>query len=97
MSDIQTTVHLHGDEGMAIHRVQQVGDAIDVIKAMSNEGLHGSKDTRYAGWIPNVVIEDYLNKNGLTLRRFMQERKEHIPRILNDPAYADLRVWRGRI
>lgn len=86
----------HGDEGAVIVREQFVGDIRDDCIARANEGLHGSKEFRHVARIPNVVIEHYININGITMREFIRN-PEHVKRMLNDPALADFRIAPGRV
>lgn len=96
MSDITTRYFDHGDEGAVIVRHQVVGPTIDAIKEMHNTGMHGTRDMRYLGSVPRIVIEAYCQQRGITLRQFVAE-PEHKRAFLNDPAHKDFRVWPGRV
>ena len=76
--------------------VQDCDPIAEYTKALHNEGLHGSSDMKHAGFIPDVFIEKYCNDNGVTFHEFMANR-EHIRRVINDPALAAFRVWPGRV
>lgn len=74
--------------------VQDCDPIAEYTKALHNEGLHGSSDMKHAGFIPDVFIEKYCNDNGVTFHEFMANR-EHIRRVINDPALKAFRVWPG--
>lgn len=91
---VQTSYKLEEDR-IVVTRSQNVGAIVDRAKALSNEGFHGRPDARVMASIPGVVIEHYLTLQGKTLRDWMTDpglRKK----FLNDPDYADLRIWKGR-
>lgn len=96
MTDITTRYIDHGDEGAVIVRHQVVGPALDAIAELHNSGMHGTKDTKHVASVPQVVIEDYCTRRGITLAEFVRNR-EHQRAFLNDPAHAAFRVWPGRI
>ncbi len=75
---------------------QELVDTLDYCKARHNEGLHGEKDFKLAATVPAVLIEDYCFRNGITFREFMHNR-EHTRRLLNDPALAGFRIWKGKV
>lgn len=96
MADIETRYFDHGDEGGVVVRHQHVGSAVDTCKELHNIGMHGSKDVKHVASVPVVVVEHYCNVNGITLREFSQN-PEHKRRFLNDPAFADFRIWPGKV
>lgn len=65
-------------------------------KARHREGHHGSKDMRLAASIPLVMVEKYLNDNGVTFREFAGS-PEHKARLLGDPKLAHFRIWPGQV
>ena len=69
---------------------------VERAQAMHNEGLHGSKDMRLAASVPVVIVEKYLNDHGITLQE-LGRSQEHQRRLLNDPALAHFRIWKGRV
>lgn len=92
---VSTRFHLE-DGKMVTQRTQDCVPIAEHTKALHNEGLHGSSDMKHAASIPMVFIEDYCNRNNLLFSEFIQN-KEHMRRLVNDPALAHFRVWRGRI
>jgi hypothetical protein len=96
MDDIRTTWHDHGAEGAVIARQGLVGGVVDMCKELHNSGTHGSKDVKHLASVPRLVVEHYCTVNGVTLAEFMRN-KDHIKRLLNDPAFADFRVWPGQV
>lgn len=95
MSDLQTKIHLDGDK-MVIQNTQDATPYFERNQALQNEGHVGSSEFRYAGSIPDIVIYDYMIKNGVEYQEFMGN-PVHIKRILNDSDYSKTRIWTGRI
>lgn len=89
---IQTKYHNNG----VIERVQDVEPILNDCIERHNAGMHGSGDMRHAARIPNVLIEDYLNRHRISFDEFMNN-DEHIRNLLNDPALSHFRIWKGRI
>jgi hypothetical protein len=88
---------IEADEGrLNVTRTQDCTPIAERTKALHNEGYHGSSDFKHAGSIPFIFFEDYCNRNNLLFSEVMTN-KEHLRRILNDPALAHFRVWKGKI
>lgn len=51
---------------------------------------------RHAAKIPASVIENYIQAKGITFQQFMAN-PAHAREMLNDPALAGLRIWKGRV
>lgn len=94
-SDLRETWH-EVDDGFVVAREQDVAAIVDNCKAKQNEGFHGTKDMRLLAQVPHVVVEHYLNINGVSMREFIAN-PEHMKRILNSPEFSDLRVWPGKV
>lgn len=92
---VATRFHLDGEQ-MVTQRTQDCTPIAEHAQALHNEGLHGSSDFKHAAKIPLVFVEDYCNRNNLQLSEFMQN-KEHIRRVVNDPALAHFRIWKGKL
>lgn len=90
------TSYREEDDKIIVQRQQNVGAIVDYAKACHNEGFWGRPDARVVATIPQVVIEHYLNVRGKTLRDWTSD-PELRKQFLNDPDYADLRIWKGRI
>lgn len=84
------------NDRIVIVQEQNVGAIVDDCKARSNEGFHENGLGKHVARIPNVVVEHYLNVNRITLQEFMRD-DTHMRRLVNDPAFADLRIWQGTI
>lgn len=84
------------DGRLIVRRTQDCTPIAEQTKALHNEGHHGSSDFKHAGRIPFIFFEDYCNKNRLTFAEVMSN-KEHLKRIMNDPALAHFRVWKGKL
>lgn len=96
MSDLQTKFH-HDDDGrLVIENVQDCTPIAEYAKSRQREGLHGSSEMRLAGSIPLVMVEKYCNDNGITYPEW-SGNKEHIRRMLQDPALAHFRIWPGKL
>lgn len=92
---VQTVVALE-DGALVTGTIQDATPIAEVTKALHNEGHHGSSDFKVAAEIPVVFVEEYLNRNGITLQDFLRSQ-EHKRRLLNDPALSAFRIWKGRI
>lgn len=84
------------DDRVVVSLTQDCADLAEMTTAMRNEGLHGSSEMRLAARIPDIFIEDYCYRSGITYEEWVQN-PEHIKRVLEDPALATFRVWPGRI
>ena len=84
------------DDGFVVQRSQNVSSIVDYAKARHNEGHHGLKDFKLMAVVPVLVVESYCTVHQITLREF-NGNPEHIRRIVNDPAFADLRVAPGKM
>lgn len=76
--------------------VQDCTPIAERAQAMHNAGMVGSSEVKHAASIPMVMIEKYCNERGVTFQEFMQN-KSHIRFMLNDPALAAFRIWKGRV
>ena len=66
-------------------------------KAVHNTGYQGpSGEMKWAARVPDVMIEAYCNRVGITLAEFTRSQ-EHKKRLLGDPALADFRIWKGQV
>lgn len=97
MSEVATRFHYAAAEDVtAIERVQDCTPILDDATERRHSGLVGSGEMRHAARIPMVVIEQYCNEKHISFAEFMQN-KEHIKRMLNDPALAGFRIWEGAV
>ena len=94
----ETIIHRHmdGNGTLTFETVQDCTGSAERAQRMHNEGVHGSSDMKLAATIPNVFIDDYCNRNNITFHEFIKNR-EHIKAILNDPALAYFRIWKGKV
>lgn len=95
MSEMHTQIHVK-DGQMVVSQTQDCTAIAEWAKAQHNAGFVGSSEMRHAARIPDVFVEKYINDHNITFAEFMNN-KEHIRRVLNDPAMAHFRVWKGRI
>jgi len=95
MSGMQTNLHAQGDK-LVIENVQDCTPIAEYTKARQREGHHGSSEMRLAASLPLVMVEKYCNDNNISFTEW-SANKEHIKRMLNDPALAHFRVWPGKV
>lgn len=95
MSALQTNLQVR-DGQMTVKRTQDCTPIVEHTKALHNEGIHGSNDMKHAASIPFIFIEDYCNRHNILFSEFMGN-KDHMRALVNDPALAHFRVWKGRI
>lgn len=93
--DLETRFHFH-DGNMTVERIQDCDPIAEYAKAAHNQGHHGSSEMRHAAKIPNVLIEHYCNRHGITYHEWIAN-PEHIRRMLNDPDLAAFRIWKGKV
>lgn len=93
---VTTTVAL-SDGNLVTGTTQDCTPIAEHTKALQNSGFEGpSNDVKLAASVPFVFVEKYLNDNGITMQELARSQ-EHQKRLLNDPAIAHFRVWRGRV
>lgn len=95
MNGLQTRIHVK-DGRMVVQNTQDCTSIAESAMARHNEGLHGTSELKHAARIPMVMVEKYLNDNNITFAEWSQN-KAHIRRMLQDPALAHFRIWKGRI
>lgn len=93
--DIDTSIAVE-DGNLVVGRFQDCTPIAEFAKTLQNEGGHSSSDFKYAAKLPYVMIEAYCNTQGITFADFMSQ-KDHIKNMLNDPALADFRIWKGKV
>ncbi len=92
---VVTTVALQ-DGALVTGTTQDCTPYAERAQAMHNAGHTGSSDMRLAASIPMVLVERYLNDHAITLQE-LGRSPEHQKRLLNDPALAHFRIWKGRV
>lgn len=95
MDLVTTGLRLDG-ENLIERRSQDVEPILEYAKDMRNLGQVGGSEMRHAAKIPKVVIENYIQRAGITMHEFMAEEK-HIKAMLNDPDLSGFRIWQGRV
>ena len=60
----------------------------------ANGAFNKKQDMYYAGSIPHVLIEKYCREKGMDFATWMREGYK---RMLNDPDYSNLRIWKGQL
>lgn len=96
MTEVHTRFLEGAEHEFAIVRTQDVEPILDYTKAMHNVGAGNGADLKHAAEIPMVFVEAYLARTGVTFNEFC-ESPDHVKAVLNDPALADYRIWKGRV
>ncbi|MEY4429856.1 MAG: hypothetical protein RLZZ182_2545 [Pseudomonadota bacterium] len=84
------------DGNLITGTVQDCDPIAEYAKAKHNAGMYGSSDMKHAASVPRVFVEKYLNDAGITYAEFAASQ-EHKRRLLNDPAIAHFRIWKGQV
>jgi hypothetical protein len=85
------------DGNVIVARSQDVEYSLERAKALHREDLTTTAmGDKLAAILPLVLIEAYINNNGITMQDFMREPR-HTKAMLTDPALSDFRVWKGAI
>ena len=87
--------HPDKDETVVVH-TSDFGDMLDMVSALRNEELTGSKDMKLMAVLPGIMIEQYCFVNGVSWAEFFQDPK-HVKALCNDPDNAYWRVAPGRV
>jgi hypothetical protein len=95
MNGMQTRVHVQ-DGQMVVQATQDCTPIAEYAKAQHNQGMHGTAEFKHAARIPSVMVEKYLIDNGITYSEWAGN-KEHIRRMLQDPALGHFRIWKGAV
>lgn len=95
LSHVATKFHFH-DGNMTVERSQDCTAILEHAKAMQSAGQVGGTEMRFAGTIPDVIVEAYCNRKGIDYREFMTN-PVHIKAVMNDPDLKGFRVWEGRV
>jgi hypothetical protein len=84
------------DDLMVVKSMQDVQPILQTVKEKVEVGDVGTKDMKHAATIPMVIIENYMNRVGLTFQEFLRD-KEHIKCLLNDKSLEGFRIWKGAV
>lgn len=97
MSGVATRLHRGSDGTLTFERTQDCEPILERNKALQNDGdgYSPSRDLRRVASIPNVVIEKWLNEDGINL--FDPAHADAVRRKLNDPEWRHLRTAPGQV
>lgn len=90
------TRFIEQDGRLVIGRSQDCTPIAEDAKRRQNAGEFGSGDMRHAARIPNVIVEAYMNKHGVTFEQVIAD-PVHMKRIVEDPDNSMFRIWKGRL
>lgn len=91
MGDIHTEFHFDdANSRLLVNRVQDCEPVMEQAKKIARE-LTPSKDVRHVARIPKVIVEQYCNRNNITLREWLID-PSHADRMLKDPDLAYFRT-----
>ena len=88
--------HFDGLGGLSFESIQDCDPIAHHCAELRATGKTGSKEMKHAAEIPEIFVTKYINDNNITFREFMVN-KQHIRRVLNDPALKAFRVWEGKV
>lgn len=88
--------HMDGQGTLTIEKVQDCTNIAEYCKSAHNENRHGTNDMKLAAKIPEIMVETYCQNKGISFHEFCGNN-EHVREMLNDPALAHFRIWRGRV
>lgn len=95
MDLIVTGVAVDG-QNIIERRSQDVEPILEHVKSLQGIGAVGSSEMRHAAKIPKAVIENYIQRHGISFHEFMAN-DDHIRNMLNDPDLSGFRIWKGRV
>ena len=95
MSEMLSTMALDEDK-IIVSSVQDAQPILDFCRDKRSSGKVGSSEMKHAASFPQVVIENYMNRTGVSWGEFLRD-KTHIRRLLSDPDLKHFRVWDGRV
>jgi hypothetical protein len=93
--DLNTKIVMQ-DGKMFVGRSQDCSPIAEDAKRRHNAGEYGSSDMKHAARIPNVIIEQYMNENGVSFAEVLGN-PQHMKRIVEDPKNSAFRIWKGRL
>lgn len=93
---IQTRMLEGADHSYAIQRTQDVEPIVNYTREMQAVGAGNAADLKHAAEIPMIFVEQYLSRTGISFADFCAA-PDHIRSVVNDPALAAFRVWKGRV
>lgn len=93
--DLRTKI-VEQDGKLFVGRSQDCTPIAEYATRQHNAGAFGTSEMKHAARLPNIIVEKYLNDNGVTFEQFMAD-PAHIKRIVEDPANAAFRIWKGKL
>lgn len=85
--------HMAGVHEARMDDLKQVADHCAGLRGV---GATGSKELKHAARIPWIIVQKYLNDNGVTFAEFSRDMS-HANRMLADPSLSHFRIWEGKL
>lgn len=95
MSEMQSKMHLDEDK-IIVSSIQDAQPTLDFCSDKRSSGGGSGAELKHAARIPMVVIENYMNRMGISWADFLRN-KEHARNLLNDTDLKHFRIWPGRV
>lgn len=93
---MRTTGTWMDGDNLVERRSEDVEPILEKVKALRSVGEVGTSEMRHAARFPKSVVENYMQRKGVTLHDMMTDPK-HFDSMLRDPDLAGFRVWQGRV
>jgi hypothetical protein len=93
--EMHSTIHSQ-DDLMIVKSMQDVQPIMEDCKQRVEAGATGSSELKHAAQIPMVIIENYMNRLGISFNEFLHN-KEHVRTMLNDKSLEAFRIWKGAV
>jgi hypothetical protein len=77
-------------------RMSDLKAVVEDCTARRSLGNTGSSEIKHVARVPAIIVQKYINDNGITYAEFMRDPK-HADRMLSDPSLSAFRIWEGRI
>ncbi len=90
------TVDEHRMAGIHEAKLDDLRHVADQCAGLRGVGATGSSEMKHVARVPAILVQKYLNDNGVTFAEFMRDPK-HAERFLADPAISAFRVWEGKL
>lgn len=93
---MKTVFHQDGDD-VVVERIQDVEPVLKRAAQLRHAGAgrSDSGDLHHVASLPRVMVENYCNRHGITLREWLVD-PVHVERMLADRDLSGFRVYEGK-